>query len=92
MPMSAIRDEVAMMLAEADKKIAKAEAQLAAGGPRRKVEAAGQLAFLKRQRQTLADRLAAVEAEPDAPETLFQWIKEEVFNLTLRLETWIGEG
>jgi hypothetical protein len=92
MSMPVIRSEVALMLADADQKFALAEADLAKGDARKKVKAAGELTFLKRQKEELEQRLKEIDASPAASETLFQWIKEEVFNLTLRLESWIAGG
>ena len=40
----------------------------------------------------LEHRLKEIEANPNATETLFQWIKEECFGLSLRLDTWIAGG
>jgi hypothetical protein len=90
MPMTVIKGEVAMMLRQASQQIAEAEAKLASGTYGEKVHAAGELAFLKRQKETLDLRLEEIENHPEASETLFQWIKEEWFNLTLRLDNWIA--
>ena len=90
--MQLIRHEVIMMLSQANLKILEEEQKIAAGSDRERVTAAGELLFLKRQRQTLEQRLAEIEARPKAPETLYQWVKEEVFNLNMRLESWIAHG
>jgi len=88
-----IRHEVVMMLAEVNERLAEAERQLAKGTYREKVNAAGELSFLRRQREMVEDRMKEVDAAPaGAPETLFRWVKEEVFNLKLRLESWLAGG
>ena len=92
MSMQIVRHEVEMMLAQAKLRISDAEAALADGTDREKVDAAGELSFLKRQRETLNERLAEIETRPDAPETLYEWVKEEVFNLNLRLESWLAHS
>jgi predicted nucleic acid-binding Zn-ribbon protein len=71
-----------------NERIAEAEKALASGTRREKVDAAGELAFLRRQKATIEDRLKEIEAEPHATETLFEWVKEEAFNLNLRLQSW----
>ena len=88
--MPLIKAEVDTMLAQVNKQISDAEAKLADGADRQKVGAAGELAVLKSQKESVEGRLIEITARPDATETMFQWIKEEVFNLKLRLEIWIG--
>ncbi|HWA63216.1 MAG TPA: hypothetical protein VG939_17695 [Caulobacteraceae bacterium] len=92
MTMQQIGREVAMMLDQVDQRIAEAEAKLAKGADRQKVEAAGELAFLKRQQASLKHRLDEIRAHPDSPQTLFQWLREEVLNLTMRLDGWVAGG
>jgi len=88
-----IRHEVGMMLADVNEKLAEAEIQLSRGSPIEKVKAAGELSFLRRQREMIEDRVKEIDAAPEgASETLFRWVKEEVFNLKLRLESWIAGG
>ena len=90
MSMQVIRHEVGMMLAEANLKIADATSLHANGTDREKVDAAGELTFLTRQRGMLHRRLAELDQHPHAPETVYQWVKEEVFNLNFHLESWIA--
>lgn len=93
MALDNIRHEVGMMLAEVNQKLADAERQLSRGTPREKVNAAGELSFLRRQKETIEDRVKEIDAAPEgASETLFRWVKEEVFNLKLRSESWIAGG
>jgi hypothetical protein len=89
MPKSLIRQEVELMLADVDAEIAKAEAMRAKGGLKR-VEAAGELADLTRQRAILAGRLKEIDADPEATDTFFRWVKEDLFNLKLRLGNWLA--
>ena len=48
--------------------------------------------MLERQKAMVEGRLREIEAQPQATETLFQWVKEQVFNLNMRLESWIARG
>lgn len=89
MPKSLIRQEVELMLADVDAEIVKAEAMRAKGGLKR-VEAAGELADLNRQKATLAARLKEIDADPQASDTFFRWVKEDLFNLKLRVANWIS--
>ena len=93
MALDNIRHEVGMMLAELNEKLAQSERQLSQGTPSEKVNAAGELSFLRRQKETIEDRVKEIDAAPDgASDTLFRWVKEEVFNLKLRLESWVAGG
>ena len=93
MALDNIRHEVGMMLAEVNEKLAESERQLSQGTPSEMVNAAGELSFLRRQKETIEDRVKEIDAAPDgASETLFRWVKEEVFNLKLRLESWVAGG
>jgi len=88
-----IRHEVGMMLADVNERLAEAERQLSRGTPSEKVNAAGELSFLQRQKETIEDRVKEIDAASEgASETLFRWVKEEVFNLKLRVESWIAGG
>jgi hypothetical protein len=89
MTKSLIRQEVTLMLADVDTEIAKAEAMRGKGGLKR-VEAAGELVDLRRQKDTLVRRLKEIDADPDANDTFFRWVKEDLFNLKLRLANWIA--
>jgi len=82
-----------MMLADVNEKLAEAEGQLLRGTPSEKVKAAGELSFLRRQKETIEERVKEIDAaSEDASESLFRWVKEEVFNLKLRTESWIAGG
>jgi hypothetical protein len=89
MTKSLIRQEVELMLSDVDADLAKAETRRAKGGLKR-VEAAGELADLKRQKAALVGRLKEIDADPDANDTFFRWVKEDLFNLKLRLANWIA--
>ena len=93
MALDNIRHEVGMMLADVNERLAAAERQLSRGTPSEKVRAAGELSFLRRQRETIEDRVKEIDGAPEgSSETLFRWIEEELFNLNLRLESWITGG
>jgi len=86
-----IRSEVSEILAQVNEQLADAARRLSEGSLRQKVDAAGDLAFLRVQKDMVEARLKQVDAvRPDAAETPLRWIKEEVFNLKLRLEQWVG--
>jgi len=90
MSLSIIKNEVSLMLAEVNRKLGEAEAKLAAGSDQEKVAAAGEVAFLKDQHRTIKARLAQIDSHPEASESLFQWFKEELFNLGVRLDEWVA--
>ena len=92
MSMQVIHHEVALMLSLVKIAIADAERQIAAGTDRERVHAAGELSLLRRQSEELQGRLAEIERRAGAHESVYQWLKEEVFNLSLRLESWIAHG
>ncbi|WP_374575573.1 hypothetical protein [Phenylobacterium sp.] len=90
MSMPFIRQEVASFLQEVDEKIADAEKKHEKGALTQKVNAAGELAFLRHQKEMLEERLKEIDAHPEQAETLMQWLKEDWFNLKLRIDTWVG--
>ena len=93
MALDLIRHEVSDMLADVNLRLAEAQHRLAQGTDLEKVTAAGKLSFLRKQRDMVQERLAEVDAAPtDASETLLRWIKEEVFNLKLRVDVWIAQS
>ena len=93
MALDHIRHEVSMMLSDVDERLAEAEGRLAKGTLSQKVDAAGDLTFLRGQKEMIGARLKRVDAAPTtAAETPLRWLKEEVFNLKLRLESWMAGG
>lgn len=92
MTMPLIRRDVAQMLAQATIEIADAEIVLRDGVDLEKAHAAGRLAMLYRHREELQRRLTEIDKHPEAHETIFQWIKEEVFSLSLGIERWLASG
>lgn len=81
-----IRREVENMLADVDARIAEAEAKRAGGSLEDRVDAAGRLAVLKHQRDVLGRRLDDVQGAESGHDALFQWLKEDLFNLTFHLD------
>ncbi len=92
MPMPLIRRDVAQILAQTTIEIADAEIVLRDGPDLEKARAAGRLALLYRHREELLRRMAEIDQHPEASESLFQWIKEEAFSLSLGIERWIADG
>jgi hypothetical protein len=87
-----VHHEVSLMLAQVNLKISDEKARLEQGTDREKVDAAGELHLLANQRARLEKRLAEISACGDSPETLSQWFAEEVFSLSMQLESWITHG
>jgi hypothetical protein len=93
MPLDHIRGEVGMMLTEVNKRLALAERLLQEGTMREKVDAAGELAVLRRRKALVEARENEIEALPaDVRETPLRWLREEVFNLNVQLQSWISGG
>jgi len=93
MALEHIRHEVSEMLSDVNLQLADAERRLSNGTLSQKVDAAGELAFLRTQKDMVETRLKQLDAVPaSASETPLRWLKEEVFNLKLRLESWIAGG
>jgi hypothetical protein len=93
MALNHIRGEVDMMLAEVNKRLAAAEQMLQEGTMREKVDAAGELAVLRQRKLLVETRQKELEALPtDARETPLRWLKEEVFNLNVQLQSWVTGG
>ena len=93
MALDTIRHEVSSMLGDVNLRLAEAQHRLTHGSDREKVAAAGELSFLRKQRDMVQERLAEVDAAPaGASESLFRWIKEEVFNLKLRVDMWVAHS
>jgi len=90
--MPLIRRDVAEMLSQIHCEIAEAEAMLRDGSGREKARAAGRLSLLHRQQAMLDRRLADIDAHPEAHENALQWIKEELFSLSLGFERWLASG
>ena len=92
MSMPLIRRDVALMLSHTTLEIADAEALLKDGPDREKARAAGRLAFLKHEKAVLDRRLADIDQHPEAHETWAEWVKEELFSLSLGFEKWLASG
>lgn len=93
MALDHIRHEASMMLSDVNARLADAEGQLAKGTFRQKVNAAGELSFLRGQKEMIEARMKVIDTAPaDEAETPLRWLKEEVFNLKLRLNSWIVGG
>jgi len=93
MALDHIRGEVSMMVAEVNKRLAQADKLLEEGTMREKVDAAGELAVLRQRKAIVEAREKVIEALPaDALETPLRWLREEVFNLNVQLQSWISGG
>jgi hypothetical protein len=90
MSIEGIKGEVRGLLAQVNDKIQQAERRLAAGTGEQRVHAAGELVFLKRQKDELETRTRELDHSPDgASRTVIEWIKEDWMILMQRLENWI---
>ena len=93
MALDHIRGEVSMMVAEVNKRLAQADKLLEEGTMREKVDAAGELAVLRQRKAIVEAREKEIDALPaDALETPLRWLREEVFNLNVQLQSWISGG
>jgi len=91
MSFAAIRQELHPRLLRVNDRLREIEAELAAGTARDRVEAAGELAFLKQQKQDFEQRLARLDTLPDGTwATIREWLTEEATMLERRLEGWIA--
>lgn len=90
MSMPLIRRDVGQMLAQTSIRIADAEEQIRSGTDLERTRAAGALEVLRRRKEELEHRLADIDGRPEGHETLMQWIKEEVFSLSLAIEGWVA--
>jgi hypothetical protein len=91
MSLTGVKQEVAMTLPQVEERLLEMQRKLAEGAPREKVEAAGELEFLRQQKTGLERRLAELDHLPEGRwETIRQWLKEEAEMLELRSENWIA--
>jgi hypothetical protein len=90
MSVETIKAEVQQLLAQADEKVRRAEQLYAEGSDAEKVEAAGQLVSLKRQKAALVARMAELDRSPSGGgSTAHQWFKEDWMLLMHRLDAFI---
>lgn len=93
MPTSSLRRGIEPVLNRIEERILAAEGRLAAGSPRERVAAAGELEFLKRQKAALESRLADLENRPEgAWERAREWLHEEAGMLEGRVEAWLARN
>ena len=84
-----IRHEVEMMLSHVSEQLADAQRKLAEGALREKVEAAGELVLLRRQKQMIEDRLNDISRHASQSEDWLSLMREEFFNLSLRFRQFL---
>jgi hypothetical protein len=90
MSVEPIKTEVRRLLAMADEKLKRARLLHDQGSDAQKVEAAGQLVFLERQKQALEARMTELDqADEKGPATTVQWFKEDWMLLMQRLDAFI---
>jgi hypothetical protein len=90
MSIETIKAEVRGLLAQANLKFRDAERLVAGGTDRERVDAAGQLVFLKRHKHELEARMRELDNVPEGvASTVFQWFKEDWVILLQRLEMWM---
>ncbi len=82
-----IRLEVQRLLAQADEKVRHAEALYAQGSDAQKVQAAGQLVFVKKRKAELEARMAELDQGPGVG----QWLKEDWMVLMQRLDGFLEQ-
>ena len=87
MSIEPIKAELASLVAQANSKIKEAEQQRATGTDQERVHAAGQLVFLRSQKEELEGRTRELGTVQDgAGATVVEWIKEDWMMLMQRLE------
>lgn len=87
-----IRHEIVLSLAQTKEAQREARDALAHGSYLQKVEAAGELDFLSRQKSHLERRLAELDQRIAEHRTLFTWFRQTWFSLMLQFESWIAHG
>ena len=92
MALADIRHEIVLTIAQTKEAQREARKALAHGSYFEKVEAAGELDFLRRQRSHLDLRLAELDQRIAEHRTLFTWFRQTWFNLMLQFERWIAHG
>jgi hypothetical protein len=92
MALNHIRYEVVLALAQTKDLIRETGVVLERGEDAEKVDAAGELDFLLRQKAMLERRLEDVDQRLGEPETALRWFRQEWFNLMLHFESWIAHG
>jgi predicted nucleic acid-binding Zn-ribbon protein len=92
MALADIRNQVRLALAQTRERQREARAMLAAGTDEEKVEAAGELDILARQRAMLEARMREVDRRIVERRTLFSWYRQTWFSLMFYFESWIAHG
>ena len=92
MALADIRYQIVLAIAQTKEAQREAQEALAHGSYFEKVEAAGELDFLRRQKAHLERRLAELDQRIADHQTLFTWLRQTWFSLMLQLESWIAHG
>jgi hypothetical protein len=92
MAVADIRHEIVHSLALNGQARREARTLLARGEDAEKVAAAGELAFLVRQRAEIGRRLAELDRRIAERRTRFSWLRQQWFALGLMIESWIAHG
>jgi hypothetical protein len=89
MSVETIKTEVQQLLAQADEKLRRAQRRYDQGSDAEKVTAAGQLVFLRRQKEALDGRMADLDRVKDGGGATTQWFKEDWMLLMQRLDAFM---
>jgi len=92
MALADIRHEIVLTIAQTKEAQREARDSLAHGSYLEKVEAAGELDFLGRQKAHLERRLAELDQRIAERRTFFHWFRQTWFNLMMQFESWIVHG
>ena len=92
MALADTRHEIVLSLAQTKEAQREARDALAHGSYLEKVEAAGELNFLARQKARLEQRLAELDQRIAEHRTLFTQFRQSWFSLMLHFERWIAHG
>jgi hypothetical protein len=90
--LSDIRHGVVLSLALTNEAIRDAQRMLETGSDTEKVEAAGELDLLHRQKRMLKTRLKQVDRLASERQTLLAWARQEWFSLMFQFESWIAHS
>lgn len=90
MPTSRVKQGAEVALRKIDARLIEAQGRFLAGDDAEKVSAAGELEFLRQQKEGLERRLAELDRLPQGRwGRAWQWLEEEAAMLEQRVEAWI---
>ena len=92
MSLEPIRHEVIIAIAQTNEAIRDAQHALTWGSDREKVDAAGELDFLRRHKALMELRLREIEWRMGGNRSVLSTIRQAWFNFMIGFESWIAHG